>query len=79
MTIRRVAASVVMGLFVWVVLLFIHEEWRLPSYQVAFGPPPFNPFNWWTPVVLIVVIWWLLNVFLRWADRQLEEPRTAKH
>ena len=72
MTMRRMAASVVMGLFLWFVLMVIHEEWRVDA--AAFGPPPFNPFNLWTPAVLIAVFWWLLNAFLRWADRQLEEP-----
>lgn len=66
-----------MGLSLWVVLIFIHEEWRLPFNQEAFGPPPFDPFNLWTPAVLIIGIWWLLNAFLRWADRP-EEPRAAQ-
>lgn len=79
MTVKRIAASVVMGLFLWVVLLFIHEEWRLPSYQEAFGPPLFNPFDVWTPAVLIVACWWALNAFLRWADKVVEpEPPTVK-
>lgn len=78
MTIRRIAASVVVGLFLWFVLLVIHEEWRLPSYQEAFGPPPFNPFNLWTPAVLIAGIWWSLNAFLRWADRPEELRKTVE-
>jgi hypothetical protein len=69
MTVRRIVASVVMGLCLWFVLLVIHEEWRLPFYTEAFGPPPFNPFRFWVPLVLIAGIWSALNAFLRWADR----------
>ena len=71
---KKAVAAVVIGLFLWFILLVIHEEWRLPSYQAAFGPPPFNPFNLWTPAVLIVGIWALLVAFVRWAERQLDGP-----
>ena len=77
MTPKRIAASVVMGLFLWVVLMFIHEEWRVPMNAAAFGPPPFNPFTLWTPALLVAGILGLLNAFLRWADRP-EEPRSAQ-
>ena len=46
---RKVVASVIIGVFLWIVLLFIHEEWRLPVNAAAFGPPPFNPFNLLVP------------------------------
>ena len=71
---RKVVASVIIGVFLWIVLLFIHEEWRLPVNAAAFGPPPFNPFNLLVPVFLSAGVWALLVAFVRWADRQLEEP-----
>jgi hypothetical protein len=74
MTVKRIATSVVMGLFLWFVLMFIHEEWRLPMNAAVFGPPPFNPFRLSVPLALIAGIWWALNAFLRWADRQLDAP-----
>ena len=74
MTIKRIAVSAAAGLLFWFVLLVIHEEWRLPFYTEAFGPPPFNPFRVWVPLVLIAGILGALNAFLRWADKQLETP-----
>jgi hypothetical protein len=77
MTVMRIAASVVMGLFLWFVLLVIHEEWRLPVNTEAFGPPLFNPFPLWVPLALIAAILWALNVFMRWANAQLDpQPRS---
>jgi hypothetical protein len=73
----RFVASVVVGVFAWFVLLVIHEEWRLPVNAAAFGPPPFNPFNPWTPAALIAAIWVLLNALIRWADRPEELPNAT--
>ena len=75
---KKAVASVVIGAVLWFVLMVIHEEWQ--QYQQAgwAGPPPFNPFNLWTPAALIAAIWASLAVFMRWAYRQLEEPLGKK-
>ena len=78
MTVKRIAASVVIGLFLWLVLMFIHEEWQQYYDGGLAGSPPFNPFNLWMPTVLIGVLWWSLNAFLRWADKPEELPTTSK-
>jgi hypothetical protein len=75
MTFKRIAASVVIGLLTWFVLMVFHEEWRLPINTEAFGPPPFNPFRPWVPLVLIAMVWWALNTFLRWAYRPEHFPQ----
>jgi len=77
MTVKRIAASVILGVPLWFVLLVIHEEWRLPINQEAFGPPPFDPFPFWVPLALVGGICWALNAFLRWADRP-EESHTKR-
>jgi hypothetical protein len=72
---KKAVASVIIGSFFWFVLMVVHEEWQ--QYDQGFesvGPPPFDPFNLWSPVALIVGTWLSLRVLVRWADRQLAEP-----
>jgi hypothetical protein len=68
------AVSAFTGVLLWVVLMFAHEEWRELEMGGAAGPPPFNPFNVWTLLALIVGIWVLLDAFLRWADKPERRP-----
>lgn len=71
---KKTVASVVIGAFLWFVLMFIHAEWSHYSEDGWPAPPPFDPFNVWTLAALIAGTWLLLRALLRWADRQLEEP-----
>ena len=71
---KKAAASVIIGLFLWLVLMFIHEEWEQYYTGGLAGPPPFNPFNMVVPITLILGVWALLVVFIRWAERQLDGP-----
>ena len=72
MTVKRISASVVMGLFWWILLMVIREEWRLPYHQATFGPPPPNPDRLWVLLTLIAISWCALTAFLRWADRSTD-------
>ena len=77
MTVKRITASVVMGLFLWIGLMVIRENWRLPYYQETFGPPPPNPDRLWVLLTLIAMSWCALTAFLRWADGP-DEPTDSK-